>query len=98
MRELSGEIHHIKTEGEGKALADTQEELKETREIKDKVTHDLEKAKKVGLQSVVVIESVSMFRGCQIINKEVKGKGFYMLLYAIGLRTLSLSLLDVKIE
>jgi len=39
-----------------------------------------------------------MFRGCQIINKEVKGKEFYMLLYAIGLRTLSLSLLDVKIE
>lgn len=47
MRELSSEIHRIKTEGEGKALADTQEELAEVKEIKDKVTHDLEKAKKV---------------------------------------------------
>lgn len=48
MRELSSEIHRIKTDGEGKALADTQEELAETKEIKDKVVHDLEKAKKVG--------------------------------------------------
>ena len=47
MRELSTEIHRIKTQGEGKALALAQEELAETRDVKNKLTQDLEKAKKV---------------------------------------------------
>ena len=47
MKELTVEIRRIKSHGEGKALAEAQEELTETREIKDKVQHDLEKAKKV---------------------------------------------------
>jgi hypothetical protein len=49
MKELTIEIRRIKSQGEGKALADTQEQLAETREIKDKAQHDLDKAKKVGL-------------------------------------------------
>ncbi|WAR07735.1 CEP85-like protein [Mya arenaria] len=47
MREVSAEIYRMKTHGEGKALALCQEELAETREVKDKVTQDLEKAKKL---------------------------------------------------
>ncbi|KAH3723729.1 hypothetical protein DPMN_049523 [Dreissena polymorpha] len=47
MHELSTEIRRIKTEGEGRALARAQEELAEVREVKDKVTQDLDKAKKV---------------------------------------------------
>lgn len=47
MRELTLEIKRIKSEGEGKALAQAQEELAETREVKNKVTADLEKAKKL---------------------------------------------------
>lgn len=50
MRSLSSEIHRIKQGGEGRALAAAQDELAETKEIKDKVTHDLEKAKKVGTE------------------------------------------------
>ncbi|XP_052243801.1 uncharacterized protein LOC127853365 isoform X6 [Dreissena polymorpha] len=47
MHELSTEIRRIKTEGEGRALARAQEELAEVREVKDKVTQDLDKAKKL---------------------------------------------------
>ncbi|WAR07739.1 hypothetical protein MAR_017697 [Mya arenaria] len=46
MREVSAEIYRMKTHGEGKALALCQEELAETREVNDKVTRDLGKAKK----------------------------------------------------
>ena len=47
MKELTKEIHHIKSEGEGKALQQAQEELQEALEVKERVTLDLEKAKKV---------------------------------------------------
>ncbi|XP_053398127.1 interaptin-like [Mercenaria mercenaria] len=47
MRELTVEIKRIKSEGEGKALAEAQDELADTRETKDRAIHDLEKAKKL---------------------------------------------------
>lgn len=55
MRSLSSEIHRIKQGGEGRALAAAQDELAETKEIKDKVTRDLEKAKKVGAEEKINI-------------------------------------------
>lgn len=61
MRELTIEIKKIRSEGEGKALAQAQEDLAETREVKDKVTHDLEKAKKVGvLQKFFLLHCVNL--------------------------------------
>ena len=47
MKALTLEIHHIKSEGEGRALQQTQEELQDTKEEKERATLDLEKAKKV---------------------------------------------------
>lgn len=47
MRELTIEIRRIKSDGEGKALAKAEEELAETKEIKEKISQDLEKAKKL---------------------------------------------------
>ena len=48
MKDLTTEIQFIKSEGEGRALQQAQEELHDALEIKDRVTLDLEKAKKVG--------------------------------------------------
>ena len=47
MKALTLEIHHIKSEGEGRALQQAQEELQDTKEEKERATLDLEKAKKV---------------------------------------------------
>ena len=48
MKELTTEIQYIKSEGEGRALQQAQEDLQEALEVKERVTLDLEKAKKVG--------------------------------------------------
>ena len=47
MKELTKEIHYIKSEGEGRALQQAQEDLQDALEVKERVTLDLEKAKKV---------------------------------------------------
>ena len=51
LHELSREMKRLKTEGDGKALNDALEELSETKEIKERLALDLEKAKKVRIMS-----------------------------------------------
>ena len=48
MKDLTQEIQYIKSEGEGRALQQAQEDLQDALEVKERVTLDLEKAKKVG--------------------------------------------------